>query len=313
MKIAFHSNQLSIRGTEVALYDYAHYNEKILGNESLIITKDPSLSSFSHPLGAKKFKSRFKVFFYHDFSEVESYLDQERVDVFYAQKYGDNDGVISQERKSVVHAVFQAYEPHGDVYAYISEWLGTKYNQPYVPYMVDLPAIETNLKKELNIPDYATVIGRHGGLYTFDIDFAHKTIVKIVKRRKDIVFLFLNTAPFYHHDRIIYLEGTHDMTEKVKFINTCDAMLHARRQGESFGLAIAEFSIRNKPIITRINQNIDSAHISMLGDRGIYYSNKYDLYKILLDFTPDDSKDWNAYKDYSPQSVMQKFKEVFLT
>ena len=31
-KIAFHSNQLGIRGTEVALYDYAHFNETILKN-----------------------------------------------------------------------------------------------------------------------------------------------------------------------------------------------------------------------------------------------------------------------------------------
>ena len=37
-KIAFHSNQLCIRGTEVALFDYAHYNETILGNKSYIIS-----------------------------------------------------------------------------------------------------------------------------------------------------------------------------------------------------------------------------------------------------------------------------------
>ena len=30
--IAFHSNQLCLRGSEIALYTYADYNEKILGN-----------------------------------------------------------------------------------------------------------------------------------------------------------------------------------------------------------------------------------------------------------------------------------------
>ena len=30
-KIAFHTNQLGIRGTEVAVYQYAKYNEEILG------------------------------------------------------------------------------------------------------------------------------------------------------------------------------------------------------------------------------------------------------------------------------------------
>jgi hypothetical protein len=38
--IAFLSNKLTLRGTEVALYDYADYNEKILGNKSVIITRD---------------------------------------------------------------------------------------------------------------------------------------------------------------------------------------------------------------------------------------------------------------------------------
>jgi hypothetical protein len=38
--IAFLSNKLTLRGTEVALYDYADYNEKILGNKSIIITRD---------------------------------------------------------------------------------------------------------------------------------------------------------------------------------------------------------------------------------------------------------------------------------
>ena len=37
---------------------------------------------------------------------------------------------------------------------------------------------------------------------------------------------------------------------KVSFINTCDCMIHARTDGETFGLAIAEFSTLNKPIIS---------------------------------------------------------------
>ena len=38
MKIAFHSNQLGLRGTEIALFDYAYYNRELLGNESIIIS-----------------------------------------------------------------------------------------------------------------------------------------------------------------------------------------------------------------------------------------------------------------------------------
>ena len=39
MKIAFHQPHLSERGTTVAMFDYAYYNEVLLNNESIIITQ----------------------------------------------------------------------------------------------------------------------------------------------------------------------------------------------------------------------------------------------------------------------------------
>lgn len=38
--IALLSNKLTLRGTEVSLYDYAYYNETLLNNKSIIITRD---------------------------------------------------------------------------------------------------------------------------------------------------------------------------------------------------------------------------------------------------------------------------------
>ena len=40
MIIAFYTPTIDIRGTCVAIYDYAHYNEVLLGNTSVIITSD---------------------------------------------------------------------------------------------------------------------------------------------------------------------------------------------------------------------------------------------------------------------------------
>ena len=43
VKIAFFSDHLNERGTTQAIFDYAHYNETLLGNKSIIITlKDSS-------------------------------------------------------------------------------------------------------------------------------------------------------------------------------------------------------------------------------------------------------------------------------
>jgi hypothetical protein len=315
MKIALHSNQLSLRGTEVALYDYARYNEELLGNESIIISKHPDVWNYSHPLAMEKFRKRFPVFIYRNFNEVEKILDENNIDIFYAQKAGFNDGIISKNRKSVNHVVFQYYEPHGNVYAYISKWLGEKYASPFVPYMVTLPDINDNLRKELSIPLDAIVFGRHGGAETFDISYVQEAVKNIARIRKDIYFLFLYTNKFTDDSlkNVIYLDGSEDMEHKIKFINTCDAMLHARQVGETFGLSVAEFSIRNKPVITKINGNRDNAHIEMLGSKGIYYGDQKELFKILNNFKPDDSKDWNAYRDYCPEKIMNVFKEVFLS
>ena len=56
-KIAFHSNQLCLRGTEIALYDYAKYSEELLNNESIIIARHPDIWRYSHPLAIEKFKN----------------------------------------------------------------------------------------------------------------------------------------------------------------------------------------------------------------------------------------------------------------
>lgn len=324
MKIAFQTNQLSVRGTEVALYDYAHFNETLLGNESIILTKRKH--HFPHdPEAVKKF-NRFDVFYYDNWQHAEQILSENNVDVLYTIKAGNVDEVVSKNIKTCVHAVFQYYEPHGDVYAYISKWLSDKMSGgelPYVDFVVYLPDIESDMREELGIPKDAIVFGRHGGHDTFSIPFAINTVNRVVQQRDDIYFLFLNTQArgLINHKQIIHLPVTSDLELKTKFINTCDAMLHARINGESFGLAVAEFSIRNKPIITWTGKDVkryyphphDLAHIELLGDKGIYYNDENELIDILLKFTPQLNKNWDAYSEfYNPEIIMKKFEEVFL-
>jgi hypothetical protein len=306
MKIAFHSNQLGIRGTEVSLYDYALGNRDILGNESIIISDaNADLTTLD------KFKAQFPVYLYHNFSEVENIIEQEKVDAFYIQKAGFNDGKIVRNAKNLVHAVFKFNEPHGDVYAYISEWLSSEMSGgklPHVPYMVDLPKHNLNYRDAFGLVD-KTVIGWYGG-DNFEIPFAKQAVIDIAQKRDDIVFLFMNCTPFTNVPNIYFIDGTYDLDEKVAFINTCDAMIHARERGETFGLTIAEFSLFEKPIITYLNSP-ERNHISILGDKGFYYTNYNELYEILLHM--DSSiKGYNCYTEFTPEKVMNKFKEVFL-
>jgi hypothetical protein len=71
---------------------------------------------------------------------------------------------------------------------------------------------------------------------------------QVAAERADIYFLFMNTNEIMTENRpnIIYLPASLEDTYKSAFIRSCDAMLHARTSGESFGLAVAEFSAHNR-------------------------------------------------------------------
>jgi len=309
MRIAFHSNQLGIRGTEVALYDYALGNRDILNNESIII------SDINSDLTAlEKFKSQFTVHLYNNFSEVESIIEKEKIDAIYYIKAGFNDGKLVRNAKNLIHSVFKYNEPHGDVYAYVSQWLSKEMSNnelPYVPHMVNLPKHDLDYKDYFDLKN-KIVVGWYGG-NNFEIPFARQAVIDIANKRKDIVFLFMNQDPFCNSENIIFINGTTDLDEKVAFINTYDVMIHARERGETFGLTIAESSTLNKPIIT-YSKSEEQNHYMVLGDKGIYYHDYESLYNILLNIQKLDieEKEWNCYQDFTPEKVMNKFNEIFL-
>ena len=316
MKIAFHDNALSLRGTTVAIYDWAYWTRHYLGVDPIIMYN--SKNQFNDAGVIEKFSKEFPVFSYNDKSEIDTILSKNNCDAFLMEKGGKPDGIISTVAKNLVNAISicSVSDIHGDVYAMGSKWLSkiTDYQIPYVPYMVHLPDVEGDMREELSIPKDALVFGRNGGWETFDLPFVKKAIEQVLSERSDIWFVFQFTQPFIEHERVIHLPGSSDMNTKVKFINTCDVMLHARQVGESFGLSCAEFSIRNKPIITYLNSP-ERNHIDTLGEKGIYFETESDILHILrnLDKEEINSLEWNCYQDYTPEKVSQKFKEVYLT
>nr|WED67614.1 hypothetical protein PJ912_13785 [Pectobacterium colocasium] len=176
------------------------------------------------------------------------------------------------------------------------------------------------LRTILGIPKDAIVFGRHGGADTFDIKFAKKIIKKISRKRKDIFFLFLGTIRSLKVISSISTITLFSLMEHQnpkyisKFINTCDAYLHARTSGETFGIAIGEFSIKNKPIITW-GLSDERCHLDILGDKAIIYNNSDDLHCIISEFDREYMKkqDWDCYtKEFNKYSVMEKFDKVFL-
>ena len=311
VKIAFWDNCLSERGTTVAMYNYAYYNQTILGNESIImynLTRKETNSSV-----VEMCKKHFEVIGVPHFSQVDPFLIDKHVDIFYIIKAGEWEGQISRVCKTVVHCVFNYSQPHGNVYAGVSNWVsGNHRNHPIVPHIVDLPNVSLNMRAELGIPEEATVFGRHGGEGQFDIQYVQQHVYQIAKTCPTIYFLFMNTDVFCPSlPNIIHIGRIVDLQKKVEFINTCDAMLWARSGGETFGLAIAEFSIKNKPVFaTKVG---DIAHIHLLGDKAVWYDEST-IHDLIVNFNKTEavSKDWNAYREYSPEKVMSIFKRVFI-
>jgi tetratricopeptide (TPR) repeat protein len=315
MKVLFHTNHLGLRGVECAMYDYAHFNEIVLGNKSVVISNRNN--PLNHPLAIEKFSKRFPVYLYEDAMEIDQVVKNEKIDCFYAQKYGIRDNVFTSQCKNVVHTVFPVKEVHGDVYAYISDWLAKEMEYPFsVPYIVTLPETLSQYRQSLGIPEDAIVFGRYGRAETFDIPFVYEVVDKISDEYENIDFLFMNTNPFSSSlkKNIIYLPATANLEEKAAFINTSNAMLHARRQGETFGLAVAEFGIKGKPIFTYA-ESPERCHIELMGNLGIYYKDADQLYNSLIEFAKNpyvDRQLAEVYSQFNPQSVMERFREVFL-
>ena len=311
MNIAFFADHLGERGTEVSLFDYAYYNQICLNNKSIILYKTHKLNKEEI---IKKFQDNFELIHTNDFSEVDPILIKYKISHIYFQREGRDEGRLSKVAINCVHAVFN-YKPHADKYASISEWVnGNNGKYPVVPYMINLPNNNENLRRLLNIPENAIVFGGYGGKQQFNIRFVQELVFEIAKTNRNIYFLFANFARFCENlPNVIHLSTISDFNDKVKFINTCDAMLWARSEGETFGLSIGEFSTLNKPVI--VMDIGDRAHVHLLKDKALWYNNKEDLRNILINFNPsiESKKDWNAYKDYTPEKVMKIFNNVFLS
>lgn len=300
MKVGFLNNQIDNRGTGNATYDYAHYNETLLGNSSTIYT----FVQGTHDAGSTaRFLDRFGEIRY-----ISSLREVSDVDVLYHIKYGNDEG--QRPREGIIyasHAVFTV-QHHGDRYAAISNWLAAG-RVPTVPHIVQVGRSDQDLRESLGIPKDAIVFGRYGGADTFDIPWVWDAITDTLNYRDDIWFLFANTNVGAKANHIVYKEQILGPEEKSIFINTCDYMLHARHRGETFGISVGEFASRGRPVLTWEDSG-EKAHLYELSGAGLLYKNQQHL-TGMLKFLKKPYLNY-AYTEYQPIPVMEQFEKVFL-
>lgn len=317
-KIGFDAGLMSLRGTHIAIFDYALQNQKLLGNESIVFFD--RRSELMQPSVFEKFQKEFDLIPYDNFSDLRSMTHHGLIDAMYLIKSGERDQYLLPGVPNLIHAVFpqKVTEIHGDIYAYVSQWLSEECSNgkiPFVPHIIDLPIQGDSQRASLGIPEDAVVFGCYGGSDSFNLDFVKKVIAGVIAKNTQIYFLFMNIDRFIDHPQAIFLPGNSSPIVKSSFINTCDAMIHARGIGESFGLACGEFSMHNKPVITYA-LSPQRNHIDILGSKAILYKGHKDLSEIFLNFdkAASQKQNWDCYsQDFSPSAVMKKFQSVFLS
>jgi hypothetical protein len=321
MILGLHSKQLTDRGTEVALFDYALAVKELLGHDVVVFV--PAQSDRIVPEVKRRFEEHFELVLY-------STADAISCDALYAIKRG-HPGRITDVIPELNHAFEYVSEPHGHRFAAISEWLARNATRPLrlprgrvlrlprlnkppvVPLIVTLPDVRDDLREELGIPDDAVVFGRHGGVGTFSIDFVKAAIRAALDERSDIWFVFTNVERFCDHERIVYLPHVPERADVRRFVNTCDYMIHAHALGEGFGLTVAEFALAGAPVMTFLGSP-RLAHLDLLpGDLLLGYRDYQDVMRYLTTLqrrlAPIES---DVAVRYSAERVIERFEDVFL-
>lgn len=319
------------------MYDYADHAERICGANVVAIIcgffPDASYNST-----VRRFRERFPLVLSptpparlnvkHDatgpaFSFADE-LAKVKAHYLYVQASGiwtKDERLRSRLRKLsqhvAVHAVFDARKSWGNSFAKISHSVRGS-SAPVVPYMVrPLPDGQANLRASLGIPPSATVFCSYGGRSSFNIAFVRREVCELASLRNTSTwFLFANHEAFCgagrQPGRVFFLPNLGTQSEKRTFVNTCDAMLHAREEGETFGLAVGEFSEANKPVLVWRETTKDRAHISILGNRAISYTERSLRSKLQhMDFKALSQQEWRAYGHYRPEKVIRTFASVF--
>ncbi|WP_186990088.1 MULTISPECIES: hypothetical protein [unclassified Synechococcus] len=309
----------------VATLSYARMWREELKQESVIVKSEgqtPWIKDQDDPNSVKTIED-IEVLRYRDKEQLDSLLVNSGIDALYVMTSGVKDKKFANITPQLwIHAVFPSKmnDIHGNKYACISDWLAKEsfnYNIPFVPHIVNFPTknlvSRKSWLKQYNIPQNSIIIGSMGGTHTFDLKPARDGLERALHKNPSLFFVALNHRKFTNNKQSLFLPGTNNLDEKSSFINACDAMLHGRAQGETFGLACAEYAAANKPIFAWRHAP-ERHHLEKFCPEVLNFSTARELEKKLLAFDP---RDWSTSDrqqtclPYRQETIAPIFQEVF--
>lgn len=258
---------------------------------------------------------------------IDEAINLHKIDAVYTIQGSSRAHWRVKEAKLLVHGVFDGLtrEMEGTSFATISECVPRASHVPVVPHIVSLGdsyASTPGLRDSLGILPSARVFCRHGGKDTFQIGFARQALCTHAIKNPGDIFLLLNTNALPCENGLLnikHLPGNPDLLYKRRFLNTCNACIHGREDGETFGLSVAECASAGLPVITYAHPPPEADyHLRVMGHHALTYKDANSLLSVLQRF---DVKFHNAsirrnlnahlYDRYKPESVILEFLEKF--
>jgi hypothetical protein len=105
MNIGFFIRHFTERGTEVAIYDYANYNEEILNNKSYIICFcEETQKKIGFPIqrySYDKFNKRFQIIEINDMSDMKNIINEFKLHFFFTLTHGGANDIYQFNNKEI--------------------------------------------------------------------------------------------------------------------------------------------------------------------------------------------------------------------
>jgi len=347
VKLILHSNSISERGDSVNAEGLSSALKLFKGIESLIVYNLKSELNKQNRID-ELISNGHEVISYTSSNDLHAIGKTWGATHSYFMDSGTYSPLWIKNTKRLTHAVFNNYEPHGDKYNYVSEWLYRKAlrsgrspttenkikelrelsGSPYslnikmpiswVPHIIESKTGDgVSFRKKYHIPFDAKMIGRIGGHSQFDDTAAQEGVIELVEKLKNYFFVFINTKRFHYHPRIIHIEYL-SSEEKWDFYSAGDVFIHGRLMGESFGFSICEALSAGKPIVApnfHRNFRMDKHHISILKQQGLLYKSKKDFKNKVIQQSnnPNSSQSLAVLvEQFKPQTVINIFTQRFL-
>jgi len=150
-----------------------------------------------------------------------------------------------------------------------NNWQGNKGEVVFL--VARLPRNNHNLRDTLEIPKDHFVMGRISRPNLDDGEFILKVFEKLQNEKTHLIFLAAseNTEEKARNlslKNVHFLPRTTSEIELSKFYNSIDLLLHYRKEGETFGMNIAEAMIHGKPVVSH-KSFLDNAQAELLDEK----------------------------------------------